>query len=703
MLGAVDTGGTFTDVMLYNKENGDLWSAKIPSSPKNPADAFISGLKEVLSSAAAEFHEIDSLSHGTTVVTNSLLEGKTARVGLLVSEGFRDLLEIGRQVRPDLYDLTKDRCVPIVSRDRVKEVEERVDAQGRIVIPLNKREAQSRISELKKGGIESLAVSFLFSFFNPDHEIQIRKMAKEIFPKEFVFLSSEISPEFREYERTSTTAVAAAVAPKVVLYLDDLKRKLAARNEREISLFIMHSGGGILTADEAKKRPHTIVESGPAAGIVASAQLAQNLGLEQVIAFDMGGTTAKAGLVLNGKPQYTTDYEVGGDIHHGSRTRGSGYPVRFPMIDVAECGSGAGSIAWIDPGRYLKVGPLSAGADPGPACYGRGGRQPTVTDAYLALGYLAAESFLGGKMILQPELARKAITRFIAKPLDMKFERAAQGILTIANADILRILRLVSVARGHDPRDFSLVAYGGAGPLHATALAEEMSIGRVVIPRFPGLFSSLGLLFNDMTTDFVQTLMVDLDEKFLKQINNSFSFLRRQAEDWFQRLGTPDSDHILKASADLRYMRQNYELNVKFPGLNISAGDVVKIRNLFNEVHDATYGHSSPSETIQVVNIRLQAISLVSKPELKPIEKASASAESVSFGKRDIWLARKNAGRSEAELLHSALYRRDDLRYGHTIKGPAVIQEKESTTLVRPGWELRVDRYGNLVIENNVF
>jgi N-methylhydantoinase A len=691
---AIDIGGTFTDVLLYDEDTGDLWAAKVPSSARQPAQAFMSGLHLALASAEFDFSQIDTVVHGTTIVTNTLLEGDTAPVGLLITEGFRDLLEIGRQQRPLLYDLTADRRAPLVPRHRVLEIEERVGADGRDVIPLNIETARDQIQALKDSGVESLAIILLFSFLNPDNENNLRELAGDVFPEWYIFLSSQISPEFREYERASTTVVAAAVAPKVRSYLQTIQEKLSEQDWHQEDFYIMHSGGGTLPPQEAIRKPHTMVESGPAAGIIAASRLAQLLGLERVIAFDMGGTTAKAGLVLDGQPLYTTDYEVGGEMHHGGRARGSGYPVRFPMIDIAECGAGAGSIAWIDSGGHLKVGPRSAGADPGPACYGKGGSQATVTDAYLELGYLDPGYFLGGELSLDQELATQALDEHICKPLKMNPKEAALGIVTIANANMLRILRLVSIERGHDPRDFTLIAYGGAGPLHATNLAEKLAICRVIIPRFPGLYSTLGLLYADISTDFVETVMVTLTPENLEDLNAALDRLSAKAESWFQRLNTSTDKGILKVSADLRYERQNYELSVSFPETRISQEDLETLQTQFHNAHKSEYGHSTLGETVQVVYLRLRAVKPLEKPRQHPSDHRNLTENNLNP------IGSRSACFQEGQI-QCQVYQRADLKSDHTLEGPAIIQEKAATTLIDPQWTLRMDQYGNLVIEKD--
>lgn len=692
MRAAIDIGGTFTDVLLYDDEKNVLWAAKVPSNTQQPAHAFISGLHMALASAGKTLTQVDMLIHGTTLVTNTLLERKTAPVGLLVTKGFRDLLEIGRQQRPSLYDLMADRRSPLVPRYRIREVEERVNADGREVVPLNLETSENMIGDLKALGAESLAIVLLFSFLRPENENKLGELAQKYFSEDSIFLSSQISPEFREFERASTTTVAAAVAPKVLSYLQTIQGKLDEIGWQCDDLYIMHSGGGTLPPKEAIRKPHTMIESGPAAGIIAAGQLAQTLELNKVIAFDMGGTTAKAGLVLDGGPLHAVEYEVGGELHHGGRARGSGYPVRFPMIDVAECGAGAGSIAWVDSGGHLKVGPKSAGADPGPACYGKGGNQPTVTDAYLALGYIDSDSFLGGEMLLDSQLAMHTLQEHICTPMDISLSEAALGILTIANANMLRILRLVSIERGHDPREFILVAYGGAGPLHATTLADQLSIRHVIIPRFPGLFSALGLLNADVTTDFSKTVMVTLTSENLGHLNIALGHLHTKADSWFQRLNIPEKKQIVRVSADLRYLRQNFELDISLPGNHIAVEDIATIQTQFHEAHAAEYGHSTLGETIQVVNMRLRAGKSLSKPILKPLDdNTSGTITAASAESRFVWFL---GGQMQCQV-----YQRKNLKVGQTIEGPAIIQEKEATTLVDNKWRLRVDQFSNLVIE----
>ncbi len=688
---AIDTGGTFTDIILYDEKSDDFYLAKVPSHPEGPESPFVEGLLKVLKIAEKSLTEVKEIRHGTTLVTNALLEGKTAKAGLIVTRGFRDLLEIGRQQRPSLYDLTKERLTPLVPRDCVLEITERVSSEGKIITPLDGVNAQIQIADfIKKKKIEALAVSLLFSFFNSSHERTLEKLAEKEIDPHFIFLSSQVSPEFREFERTSTTVIAAAVAPCILSYLQSIQDKLRDKASSQYHMGIMHSGGGILNTEEAEKRPHTLIESGPAAGIIGAAHLSGMLNLDRAIAFDMGGTTAKAGMILDGKLQFSQEYEVGGELHHGGRHRGSGYPVRTPMIDVVECGAGAGSIAWIDRGGHLKVGPQSAGAEPGPACYGKGGTDPTVTDAHLVLGRLDAGNFLGGEMPLYTELSKKAIRQKISAPLNLTLEEAALGILDIANSSMLRILRLISVERGHDPRDFTLIAYGGAGPLHATELAEKMSIKHIIIPRIPGLFSTLGLFYADLNTDFVETSMIPLTTP--SALNSIISRLKKRAETWFKQNDVNLRQKKIKVSADIRYSHQSYELNLPLPGTALVMDDILALQKEFHEIHAKTYGLSSPGECLQIVNVRLRAIKLLPRPELSGYGYPESSSAGNKKERRPVWIKR--------EQYDCPFYERSRLCPREKIKGPAVIQENESTILLLPNWNLRVDESGNLHIQH---
>lgn len=691
---AVDIGGTFTDIFLFSPETNDLISIKISSDPKDPSRPFWKGMQRAFKEMGEKRKKVQRVVHATTVVTNALLEGRSAGVGLMVTEGFEDILEIGRQVRPDLYDLSSDRLPPLVPRDRVAAIEERMTAGGTALKTPGREHILKAARKLKRKGAQTLAVVFLFSFLNPGNEEKVLKSAGKVFGRNNVFLSSRISPEIREYERASTTVIAAAVAPVVAGYLDKIGQKLNKDNKERTVLDIMHSGGGTLSSQQAVQRPHCLVESGPAAGILASAALAGKKKMDSVIAFDMGGTSAKAGLVLNGSPLFTPGYEVGGGIH-AAGNKGKGYPVQFPMIDVAECGAGAGSIARVDPGGHLKVGPESAGADPGPVCYGRGGRHPTVTDALAVLGILDSDSFLGGEMELDIRAAEKAVEKEIARPLNMDLRPAAQGILRITLAGTIKILRLVSTARGFDPRSFSLMAYGGAGPLFAASLAEEMDIKNVVIPPFPGLFSACGLMLTDRTLEFVRTAMAVLKDDYDKSLDRGLRLLRKTAEERLRMEGEQRERWTFHFSADARYSRQNYELNIPVKTKKSGSVHIPRLVEKFNAAHKRTYGYSVGTEPVQVVNLRLRAVKSLPKYSFAPISRPGERGASLPE-KTYVWTASGKNWGGRVEKKTCPVWKRENLPDSRKIRGPAVIREKTATTFVPGGWTLDVDSLGCL-------
>ena len=695
---SVDIGGTFTDIILYDADKKQLWKSKLPTSSYDYSESFMNGIELVLKISEKNLDQLQSITHGTTLVTNSLLEKKVARVGLIVTEGFHDILEIGRQTRPHLYDFNKNKPSPLVHPADIIEVPERIGSNGKVLKSLDVSETRNRIKQLFENDIETIAVSLLFSFLNNRHETTIKKILKEFLPEELIFLSSQISPEFREYERTSTTVIAAAVAPKLIFYLKKIHSKLISSTSSSLPLNIMHSGGGILSSQEVIYHPHTMIESGPAAGVIACGHLMKSLGIHKAISFDMGGTTAKAGLILNGKPGYTTEYEVGSEFHQQQQSLRTGYPVRFPMIDLVECGAGAGSIAWIDEGGHLKVGPKSAGADPGPACYGKGGTLPTLTDAYLVLGYLHSDSFLGGRMAINPELAEKAIKKHLCPRLGYGIEEAALAVYRIANANIIHLLHLVSVSRGHDPREFALIAFGGAGPMHATIIADAISINKVIIPQHSGVFSSFGLLCADLSKDLVKTGMFSLTENNLDKLNSIVAHLEKKASSWFQETKTPLSRQARNYSLDMRYCHQNYELNIPLSSSEISTKNSCHLQKLFHQTHRKVYGHSTSKETIQIVNVRLRAIQSSTKPYFPHLKSKIAPHEKKKSSFRRIFYQHENNDSQSIKSMKCRVLEREDLYPGAILQGTAIVQEQESTTLIGTNWTSAMDEFGNLIL-----
>ena len=567
----VDIGGTFTDATLINEETGEIRVGKVPSTPQDPSHGFMEATHRILREAAVSPDEVGYVVHGTTVATNSIIEGKVARTGFVTTDGFRDLLEIQRQIRPSLYDLQFEKPRPLTPRYLCFGVPERLDAQGNVLTPLDESAVRNVAEQLRQEDVESIAVCFLHSYINPNHEKRTGEILREILPDTIISLSSEVAPEFREYFRASTTVINASISPVVGRYLQSIEARLRAEG-LEAELLVMQSSGGVFTFAAASEKPVFMVESGPAAGVIAATYLGTTLGYPDVISFDMGGTTAKAGLIQNGTPRITKDYEVGAAAQTGvGASRGAGYPIRTPVIDLVEIGAGGGSIAWVDSGGVLRVGPQSAGADPGPVCYGTGGTEPTITDANLVLGRLNPSFFLGGEIELDVEAARRAIQEQCADPLNLDVVEAAHGIVEIANAAMVNALRLVSVQRGYDPRDFVLTAFGGAGPVHANRLAAEIDVPTTIIPMSPGTTSAMGLLVTDLKHDYSTTLIQHVDQLDTAAVEKTYQELEAQGGTSLEREEVRPEDISFLRQVDMRYVGQSYELTVPLPAEQLDA------------------------------------------------------------------------------------------------------------------------------------
>jgi N-methylhydantoinase A len=656
----VDTGGTFTDFVV--SDDGVLRVHKVLSTPGNPAEAILRGLREL-----SVGDDLAALVHGSTVATNAVLERKGVRTGLITTAGFRDVLEIGRQTRPKLYALRVEREPPLVPRELRVEVRERLDERGAVLTPLDPDSIDEAITILKLAEVESVAVCLLFSFANPAHEQAVVEAARAA--GFHVSASSEVLPEFREYERTSTVVLNAYVAPIMDRYLGELERSLPDA----APLRIMQSNGGSISAATARREAARTLLSGPAAGVVGAAYVASASGFEHAITFDMGGTSTDVALI-DGELTETTDGTIGD------------FPTRLPMIDIHTVGAGGGSIAWFDTGGALRVGPRSAGADPGPAAYGRGGVEPTVTDANVVLGRLIPDAFLGGGMALQLDAAREAVGR-IATRLGSTVEEAALGMVRIANANMEAAIRVISVERGHDPRLFTLVAFGGAGPLHACELASALRIPRVLVPSTPGVLSALGMLAADILKDYVRTVMVASDAA-AGVVEPVFAELEARGRAELTVEGLPAERIVIERYLDLRYAGQSYELVVPYQG------DLAAAVDGFHAAHDRRFGYSDPNERVQVVNVRLKARGLAERPEIAraPID-PTVTAEPTST--RTVIFA----GASGAEAHETPIYARERFVPGVTFDGPAIITQYDTTTVVPPGWRVMVDETGNLVIE----
>lgn len=678
---AIDIGGTFTDATLIDEQTGEVSIAKVLTTPSDPSEGFMQAAARALQEGAVETGEVTFVVHATTVATNAIIEGTIARSGFVTTEGFRDLLEIARQVRPTLYDTQFEKAAPLVPRDRAVVVGERLGPKGEVLRPLEEKTVRDAAAVLRREAVESVAVCLLHAYVNPEHERRVGEILAEELPGIPVSLSSDVAPEIREYLRASTTVINAVIRPVVQRYLERIEQRLAEAGV-EAKLLVMQSSGGIFGADAAASRPVYMVESGPAAGVIASAYLGETLGRPDILSFDMGGTTAKVGLIQDGRPSVTKDYNVGG--HAGAGIGGmslSGYPVRTPVVDLVEIGAGGGSIAWIDSGGLLRVGPRSAGADPGPVCYRRGGTEPTVTDANVVLGRLNPRYFLGGEMDLDLEGARRAIEERCAEPLGISVTEAANGIVEIANAAMVNALHLVSVQRGYDPRDFVLVGFGGAGPVHANALARDAEMPTLLIPSSPGIFSATGLLTTDLKRDAAVTVMRRLEELDHGEVATSFAHLEEAGRAELEAEGIGGEAIRFLRQIDLRYVGQSYELT-------IPAGDGLLER--FHAEHDRTYGFAAPGEPVEVVSLRLTTVGRIAKPPLRQLQPGRTPAPRE---RRPVFFA--EAG----DYVDCPIYGRYDLPAGASFVGPAIVEEFDSTTVVHPGFTLRVDDVGNLVIE----
>jgi N-methylhydantoinase A len=686
----VDIGGTFTDVVLADEASGAAAVVKVPTTPRDFGQGVVDGLRAAMRAHDVAAPDVGWLAHATTVVTNALLQGKGARTALITTRGCRDVLELRRSARASLYDLFQDAPAVLVPRHLRLEVGERVDAQGRVVTPLEPADVEAAIDFIERHDVEAIAVCLLFSFLNDAHERVIGARLRAAFPDRPVFLSSEVLPEIREFERTSTTAVCAYVGPILKSYLARLERTVTGMGLPVP--WVMGSSGGVFSVAEGLRMPAMAVESGPAAGVIATALVGRQRGLANLISFDMGGTTAKASLLERGEITTTAEYEVGGGGNLRRWLHGTGHPIRVPVIDLAEVSAGGGSIAWIDPGGVLRVGPESAGAEPGPVCYGHGGARPTVTDADLVLGYLDPVALLGGALPVDLGRARAALEREIAKPLGLGVVEAAAGIVDVVNAGMAGALRIVSVERGHDPREFTLVAFGGAGPVHAARLAEELEIPRVLVPPIPGGFSALGLVATDVRRDYVRTFYAPLATAAPGDVAAAFAAMEREACDMLRRAGVPEARWELARAADCRYPRQAYELTVPVAAGPVEATTLQGLARHFHERHRATYGHASPEEPVQCVNLRVSAVGRLAPLDVRHPAPTIAAAPPPRS---------RQAYFKETGVVRCEVVARDALGPGPARPGPLIVESPDTTVVVPPAWRLSVEPGGLIALESS--
>lgn len=675
----IDIGGAFTDLVVYDEETEDLDWVKIETTPEDPSI----GVIKAVEMSNVKLSDVKDIVHGQTLAINTIIERKGAKVGLITTKGFRDILEIQRANRRDMYNFKYKKPIPYVPRYLRLEINERIKANGEVLIPLNDQEVYEIGKKLKGEGVEAIAVSLINSYVNPLHELKIAELIKKISPDVPLTLSHEITREWREYERTNTAVLNAYVMPRMQKYLNKLKQEFTKRGFKG-NYFAMLSSGGMATFDFAMKFPVYTLESGPVAGVIGAIKIGELLGVKNIIAMDGGSTTTKASLIRDLEPNVTTDYYIGRDRYN------PGYPVKVPTLDVVEIGNGGTSIAWIDEAGNLKVGPRAAGANPGPAAYGKGGREPTVTDAYIICGFLNREELLGGKIKVNKTLAEEAI-RKIADYYKISVEEAAYGVVRIANDNAVNAVRLVSVQRGYDPRDFSLIAYGGSGPMFAPFIANELDITRIIIPSIPpGVFSAWGMLVSDVRHDLLMTFPTRLDkENSIDIINEKFNELERKVVSMFISEGFRTEDIVLFRYAEMRYYGQEHTVTVNImPGL-IKDKELEEIKKRFHEAHERIYTFKLDTP-IEIVNYRISGVIKVKKVPVKKID-AYGDINKARLGKRKVYYG----GNYE----DWDVYDKRILPPKQFIEGPAIIEEPTSTAIILEGQRGIVDEYGNLIIE----
>jgi N-methylhydantoinase A len=673
---AADIGGTFTDIAVFDDKTGALTFGKALSTPQRLVDGINRGVEK----AGSDYRAAGLFLHGSTVAINAILERAGAKTALLITDGFRDVYEIGRINRPDAYNLFFQKHVPLVERALRFEVNERVLSDGEVETPLDEAEIEALGVELEKRGIEACAILFINCYANPAHEARAKAILEKNHPGMFVSASHELSQEYREFERCSTVVANAYIGPKVRRYVGEIDAHMRSEGFGG-SFLIVQSTGGLYESAQAQNQCIRMLESGPAAGVIGTQALCHTLGIENAIAFDMGGTTAKAGVIYKGEALTASKALIGG--------YDKALPVQIAMMDIFEVGTGGGSIARVEHGA-LRVGPQSAGASPGPACYALGGTAPTVTDANLVLGRLGADRFLGGEMPLDVAAAERAIAT-IARPLGLDVTAAADGVLRIAATAMSYAVKGVTTERGLDAGDFAMVAYGGAGPLQAVEVAREIGIRKVIIPLAPGVFSAFGMLFSDLRYDFVRTALMRLDEAPFERIEKIYRELEKQGSDAVANTSVKPQKVVVKRAADMRYQGQEHAVTVDLPDSVFKRRDRKAIKRLFDEMHELRYGTSAPQENAEIVSLRATVTGLMRKPKPAKIKRGTAAPPKAAFtGKRRMYVG--------GSFGPAPTYRRAALVAGNRIKGPALIEEHASTTVLLPGDACEVDAYGNLVI-----
>lgn len=677
---ASDIGGTFTDLVFLEESTGKMGVNKASTTPKNFAEGVIQTLKK----SELKLSDTTFFVHGSTVVINALTERKGAKTGLITTRGFRDVLEITRANRPDLYNMYYTKPKPFVQRQYRLEVTERMNYKGEVLEPLNEEEVKKAAEYFKREGIEAIAVCFLHSYANPAHERRCGEIIREIAPDIPVTLSCEITQEWREYERTNTAVLNSYVLPTAQFYINNLEQRLTEMGMGKV-YHVMQSNGGTATFEVGKRAPVYMVESGPVGGVIGASVIGEFIGEPNVISFDVGGTTVKSSLVEGGKPRITTEYKIDWSRNY------AGYPIQAPTIDIVEIGAGGGSIAWIDAAGALRVGPVSAGADPGPASYGWGGDKPTVTDANVLAGRINPDYFLGGEIPLKVDIAEKAMQP-IADTFNISVEEAAMGIIRLADSNMGNALKLVSIRRGYDPRNFVLVSFGGGGAMHAGALTRELKVKKALVPLNPGVFSAWGMLMTDLRQDFIRTLIRRSDQIDPAELTSFFAEMEAQTMDLMKEQNISENRIMFQRFVDMRYMGQEHTVKVPVPGGKLEARKMPEINEKFHQLHEQAYTFRLESP-IELVNYHLTAFGVTEKSRLNTLKGDSLTLKGAKKGERRVNF-------DELGFHTSPIYERNLLPIGEIIRGPMVIEEPASTTVVFPDQKVMRDKYGFLHIEN---
>jgi N-methylhydantoinase A len=674
----IDTGGTFTDVVLTDIATGGYHYHKLPTTTDDPAKAILQGIAEVVELAGAKCAQVEFVVLGTTLATNAVLEGRTARTGMLTTRGFRDVLELARQRRPHYFNLDIPKPLPPAPRDARVEIDERVDFSGKVLTPLDEAQVRKAVQALQAQGAEAVAVCFMHAYANPAHERRARELLQEAAPGIYVCTSHEVLAEFREFERFATTAVNASLMPVMDRYLERFEHGVRELGVPTVPR-VMQSNGGAVSPAAVRRMPVNTFFSGPAGGVIGSRGLGKQLHLPDLITFDMGGTSTDVCLIKALDPAQKSQREMGG------------FPVRTRTIDLHTIGAGGGSIAWVDAGGLLKVGPMSAGAFPGPAAYGRGGSRPTVTDANVVLGRLNPRTLLGGRMVMYPARARAAIEKALCQPLGVDLFEAAAGILDIANANMMGAVRVISVEQGEDPREFALVAFGGAGPLHAADIARSMGIRKVIVPPRPGLLSALGLLHADVRGDFSLTRFVRALPSNLAAVNAGFAQLRAQGEAWIEGEIGPGAKAVFEWSADLRYVGQNFELILPLPAATVFPDTLDELLRSFHGRHREFYGYDMPEQGVEIVNLRLVVTAARDVPPPEPPPRGGNLVQALAET-RSVWFP-------ETGFTSTPVYKRELMPVGTGFDGPLIVEQMDTTTVVPPRSRFEIDPTGTLRLE----